>query len=91
MNISRIEKKTDLRYIDLIANTNLNACVTKKDNVYYIGINYGGLYVISDTFFRMLPSPEVLPEYGNYLNGKGQKNTQCLNYRSLPVIFSKTF
>ena len=52
-------------YIDVIDNTSLNACATKVDNTYLIGINYGTILVLRDLFMRMLANPNVLINYGN--------------------------
>lgn len=80
----REEDKPEI-YLDLIANSTLNACVTKQDDVYYIGINYGGLYIISDLFFRMLSCPDVLPEFGDVSKEITRKipNAQITDLRQL--------
>jgi hypothetical protein len=72
-------------YIDLINNPELNACVTKEEDVYFIGVNAGGLYVISDIFLRMLSSPDVLAVYGDISSEVTRKipNAQITNYYTL--------
>ncbi|MFA6151717.1 MAG: hypothetical protein WC716_10390 [Chitinophagaceae bacterium] len=55
-------------YFDFIKNTSLNACASKMDGKYFIGINIGTYFLISDLFFRMLATKTILPEYGDISN-----------------------
>lgn len=51
--------------IEFINNSEVNACVSKVQESYVIGIYLGFIYVVNDLFFRMLSSPNVLVKYGN--------------------------
>ena len=52
-------------YLDFIDNTSLNACVSKMNGRYFIGLNIGTYILLSDLFFRMLSSKNILTEYGD--------------------------
>lgn len=52
-------------YIDYIIEENLQAAVVKDKDYYFIGVSYGGIYVLCDIFMRILSSPNVLISFGD--------------------------
>jgi|GEM_PF-1417432 len=60
------ERARDLDiYVDVIDNFSINACVGKKGERYYIGINVGVLVLLSNMLFRMFSSNSILTEVGD--------------------------
>jgi hypothetical protein len=55
-------------YFDFINNSSLNACAAKMEGRYFIGINIGTFFIISDLFFRMLATKNILTQYGDVSN-----------------------
>lgn len=65
-NIDLFQKTANINiniYIDYVVNINLNAAVIKDGNYYFIGVFYGGIYILCDLFMRMLSSPNLLINY----------------------------
>ncbi|GGC40360.1 hypothetical protein GCM10011386_35540 [Parapedobacter defluvii] len=52
-------------YVDVINNFSINACVGKKGERYFIGINIGVLVLLSNMLFRMFSSNNILTEIGD--------------------------
>lgn len=59
-------KRNNLKiYFDYVDSLHINASADKKDNIYYIAINSGAVYLIERLFYTMLSKPKVLDIIGN--------------------------
>lgn len=56
-----------LAYVDVIENSEFNACVTKAGGAYYIGIYAGAIDITFNVFYRMLASNRLFPHIGDIL------------------------
>src|SRR5688572_15364361 len=52
-------------HFDIIFNMRLNACATKLDNQYFVGINLGTYLILEDMFDKLMASKNVLPDIGD--------------------------
>ncbi len=52
-------------YIDVIANSTLNACATKSENTYFIAIHAGTIILIYTLFLRMMSSKNIFAQVGD--------------------------
>src|SRR4051812_44553146 len=52
-------------YFDYIPNDNIGAVVSKKNDIYFIGLYTGCYFSLMDLYFKLLSSKEVLPEIGD--------------------------
>lgn len=75
--IEKLKKSDDAAdldiYVDVINNFSINACVGKKAEKYFIGINIGVLVLLSNMLFRMFSSNSILTEIGDVSKEKETK------------------
>lgn len=79
-------------YVDVIHNFSINACVGKKGERYFIGINIGVLILLSNMLFRMFSSNSMLTEIGDVSKeSPTQKihDAQIKNIQKLPDDFNE--
>jgi hypothetical protein len=63
--IRSVDSKLPAVYIDFIDNDKFNAVATKKEDRYYIGINWGSVLILYDLFQRIMTSPKIFPHIGD--------------------------
>src|SRR5687768_15198804 len=63
-NYSNTYSKLPDIYVDFIKNAGLNACASKYEDYYFIGINSGTCHLVSDMFYKMFATKSVLPHLG---------------------------